>query len=127
MGAVADASRRLLFDQDGRPLTALFIAGRRILGGADQAIDRDQLEALHVLSEEQKEMASAEYERRYGKTLLRLAEHFGECSGNRDETGLVWLVESLSAIIRHSQAIMDRPAGELAELIKVSRWDGQIH
>jgi hypothetical protein len=37
-GASTDVSGRLLKDIDGRPLTAPFIAGRRSLGGGDEAL-----------------------------------------------------------------------------------------
>jgi len=37
-GAVADASGRFLFDMEGRPLTAKYIAGRRAAGGGNQGL-----------------------------------------------------------------------------------------
>ena len=45
-GAASDATGRLTTDIDGRPLGASFIAGRRILGGDDEAIAPAQFNAL---------------------------------------------------------------------------------
>lgn len=38
--AGGDDAGRVAFDIEGRPLTARYIAGRRVVGGADEAIDR---------------------------------------------------------------------------------------
>jgi hypothetical protein len=45
-GASADGSGRLTTDIDGRPLGAGFIAGRRALGGADEAVSPAEFDAL---------------------------------------------------------------------------------
>jgi hypothetical protein len=44
-GAPADSTGRLLTDIEGRPLDAKYIAGRRVVGGADEALTPKQVEA----------------------------------------------------------------------------------
>jgi hypothetical protein len=45
-GALTDGSGRLTHDIEGRPLTARFVAGRRVVGGRDQAIRPEEHDAL---------------------------------------------------------------------------------
>jgi hypothetical protein len=45
-GAAANASGRLTQDIEGRPLGARYIAGRTVVGGADEAIPATELDAL---------------------------------------------------------------------------------
>jgi hypothetical protein len=42
-GAPVDASGRLRYDMDGRPLYAKYVVGRRTAGGADETIERSEL------------------------------------------------------------------------------------
>jgi hypothetical protein len=45
-GALADASGRLIADIEGRPLGAEYIAGRRVAGGADEALTPAEINAM---------------------------------------------------------------------------------
>ena len=45
-GATADANGRLTTDIDGSPLEARYVAGRKVLGGVDEAIPAEEYDAL---------------------------------------------------------------------------------
>jgi hypothetical protein len=45
-GASSDATGRLLADIEGRPLTARYVAGRRVVGGGDEALAPAQYDAV---------------------------------------------------------------------------------
>jgi hypothetical protein len=47
------------------------------------------------------------YEARYGDVLEAVSRAFAEAAGSGDEIGFLFLLESISAIVRHAEKVLN--------------------